>query len=71
ERLVERAREEEGLIVWPNVGHADGTRGDLLIVAPPLAVTPEEVAEIGARLRRALAAMPAMPLAGTEEAPGP
>jgi len=46
------------LIVWPNVGHADGTRGDLVIVAPPFAVTPEEVAEIGARLRRALAATP-------------
>jgi adenosylmethionine-8-amino-7-oxononanoate aminotransferase len=71
ERLVERAREEEGLIVWPNVGHADGTRGDLLIVAPPLAVTPEEVAEIGARLRRALAATPMAAGAGTNETPGP
>jgi adenosylmethionine-8-amino-7-oxononanoate aminotransferase len=69
EKLVECAREQEGLIVWPNVGHADGTRGDLVIVAPPLAVTPEEVAEIGARLRRALAATPMA--AGTEEAPRP
>jgi adenosylmethionine-8-amino-7-oxononanoate aminotransferase len=53
ERLVDSAR-EEGLLVWPNVGHADGTRGDLIIVAPPLSVSREEVAEIGARLRRAL-----------------
>jgi adenosylmethionine-8-amino-7-oxononanoate aminotransferase len=57
ERLVDNAR-QEGLLVWPNVGHADGTRGDLILVAPPLVVTREEVAEIGARLRRALVATP-------------
>ncbi|MBV8201789.1 MAG: aminotransferase class III-fold pyridoxal phosphate-dependent enzyme, partial [Acidobacteria bacterium] len=57
ERLVDNAR-GQGLLVWPNVGHADGTRGDLVIVAPPLVVTREEVAEIAARLRRALAATP-------------
>jgi adenosylmethionine-8-amino-7-oxononanoate aminotransferase len=61
ERLVERAREQEGLILWPSVGHVDGTRGDLVMVAPPLVVTAEEVAEIGARLRRALAATPMEP----------
>src|SRR5262249_34908610 len=57
ERLVESAR-AEGLLVWPNVGHVDGESGDLIVVAPPLAVTAPAAAEIGARLRRALAATP-------------
>jgi len=65
ERLVESAR-DEALVVWPNVGHVDGTRGDLVMVAPPLTVTSEEVAEIGARLRRALAATPMMPPGAAE-----
>jgi adenosylmethionine-8-amino-7-oxononanoate aminotransferase len=60
ERLVDNAR-EEGLILWPNAGHVDGTRGDLVMVAPPFIVTAEEIAEIGARLRRALAATPMAP----------
>jgi adenosylmethionine-8-amino-7-oxononanoate aminotransferase len=57
ERLVESAR-AEGLIVWPNAGHVDGERGDLVMVAPPLVVSRDEIAEIGARLGRALAATP-------------
>ncbi len=61
ERLTERAFQEEGLILWPNVGHVDGTRGDLVMIAPPLAITEEEIAELGARLRRALAATTPMP----------
>jgi adenosylmethionine-8-amino-7-oxononanoate aminotransferase len=60
ERLVESAREQR-LILWPNVGHVDGEAGDLVMLAPPLVVTPAEIAEIGARLRRALAATPMMP----------
>jgi adenosylmethionine-8-amino-7-oxononanoate aminotransferase len=72
ERLVESAR-REGLILWPNVGHVDGDRGDLVMVAPPLVITLAEVAELGARLRRALAATPMSPpgagQAGPAEAP--
>src|SRR5207302_1284322 len=29
------AAQQTGLVVWPNVGHADGTNGDLVMVAPP------------------------------------
>jgi len=32
------------------VGHVDGERGDLVLVAPPLVVGEDDLAEIGARL---------------------
>jgi adenosylmethionine-8-amino-7-oxononanoate aminotransferase len=53
ERVTERAM-AEGLIVWPNVGHVDGTNGDLILVAPPFVVSEGEIDEIAARLARAL-----------------
>jgi adenosylmethionine-8-amino-7-oxononanoate aminotransferase len=43
-----------GLVVWPNVGHADGTRGDLVMVAPPFIVTEDEIDLIVDRLATAL-----------------
>ncbi len=52
ERFAERAF-ERGLVVWPSVGHVDGTRGDLVMLAPPLTVSEEEIATI-ARLCRAV-----------------
>ena len=42
ERLAERAL-ENGLILWPNVGHVDGVRGDLVMVAPPFIITEEQI----------------------------
>ena len=53
ERLVDAAM-TEGLIVWPNTGHADGTNGDLVTLAPPFVVTEDELDEI---IRRLLAAL--------------
>jgi adenosylmethionine-8-amino-7-oxononanoate aminotransferase len=40
--------------VWPNVGHADGTSGDLAMVAPPFIVTEEEVDEMVQRFTTAV-----------------
>lgn len=57
ERLAERVVEAamaEGLIVWPNTGHAGGTDGDLVTLAPPYVITGEELDELVARLARAL-----------------
>jgi adenosylmethionine-8-amino-7-oxononanoate aminotransferase len=45
---------DEGLVVWPNVGHADGTDGDLIMLAPPFTISEPEVDEIVLRLGRAL-----------------
>ncbi len=56
-RVTERVTDAafaNGLILWPNVGHVDGERGDLVLVAPALTVTEEEVAEIGRRLAATL-----------------
>jgi adenosylmethionine-8-amino-7-oxononanoate aminotransferase len=47
---------EAGLIVWPNVGHANGVDGDLVMLAPPFVVTEEEIDEIVARFAGALEA---------------
>jgi adenosylmethionine-8-amino-7-oxononanoate aminotransferase len=48
---------EKGLVIWPNIGHADGTNGDLVMVAPPFIVTSKEIALIEERLGSALAEM--------------
>ena len=56
-RVAERltaASLEAGLVVWPNVGHADGKCGDLVMVAPPFIVTEEEIDMIVDRLETAL-----------------
>ena len=53
ERFTRNAQ-DEGLIVWPNVGHADGTNGDLVMLAPPFVITEAEIGEIVTRFVRAL-----------------
>src|SRR2546422_4182320 len=50
------AAQDAGLVVWPNVGHADGVNGDLVMVAPPFIVTEQEIDEIVQRLTVALEA---------------
>ena len=51
-----RAALDAGLVIWPNVGHADGTNGDLILLAPPFIVSDDELDQIVTRLRRAIAA---------------
>lgn len=48
-----RAAQEAGLIVWPNVGQANGHDGDLVMLAPPFIITEEEIDEIVERFLRA------------------
>ena len=45
---------DAGMMVWPNVGHADGERGDLVMLAPPYVITEEEIREIVRRFETAL-----------------
>ncbi len=45
---------EAGITVWPNVGHADGVNGDLVLVAPPFIITEAEIDEAVTLLARAL-----------------
>lgn len=48
-RVAERfaaAALDAGLVVWPNVGQADGVNGDLAMLAPPFVVTEEQVDEL-------------------------
>jgi len=47
---------ERGLVLWPNVGHADGHDGDLVMIAPPFTLTAAELDELCDRLRDSLAA---------------
>jgi adenosylmethionine-8-amino-7-oxononanoate aminotransferase len=46
---------EAGLVVWPNVGHANGTDGDLVMLAPPFVIEHAEIEEIVARFGEAMA----------------
>ena len=43
-----------GLVVWPNVGHVDGTNGDLVMLAPPFTITAAEIDELVTRFGVAL-----------------
>ena len=49
-----RAAQRAGLIVWPNVGQADGTNGDLAMLAPPFVITEGEIDELVRRFEVAL-----------------
>jgi adenosylmethionine-8-amino-7-oxononanoate aminotransferase len=49
-----RAAQDAGLVVWPNVGHADGVRGDLVMIAPPFVITEPEIEELVSRFESAL-----------------
>jgi adenosylmethionine-8-amino-7-oxononanoate aminotransferase len=52
ERFADAAL-EEGLMVWPNVGQANGTDGDLALLAPAFVITEEEIDELVRRFARA------------------
>lgn len=49
EKFISRAQ-ENGLVLWPNVGHADGLNGDLVLLAPPFVVTEENISQITNKL---------------------
>jgi adenosylmethionine-8-amino-7-oxononanoate aminotransferase len=53
ETLTRVALDHE-LVVWPNVGHANGTDGDLVMLAPPYTVSEEEIGQIVDRLGTAI-----------------
>jgi adenosylmethionine-8-amino-7-oxononanoate aminotransferase len=57
ERVAERVAEKalaNGLVVWPNVGHLEGGDGDILMIAPPLVITTEQIDELVDLLERSL-----------------
>ncbi|WP_221089805.1 aminotransferase family protein [Deinococcus aquaedulcis] len=53
ERVAAAAR-EEGLLTYPGSGAVDGTRGDHLLLGPPLSITPDEAELLLGALDRAL-----------------
>jgi adenosylmethionine-8-amino-7-oxononanoate aminotransferase len=53
ERLTEAAL-DAGLTVFPNAGSADGTNGDLVMLAPPFVVSEEQIGEMVSALRTAI-----------------
>ena len=53
ERLVEAAQ-ELGLVLWSNIGHADGESGDLVTLAPAFVITEEQIIELVRVLREAI-----------------
>ncbi len=45
---------ENGLVLYPGTGCATGTEGDLVMVAPPLVITEEQIEEVVTTLDRSL-----------------
>jgi adenosylmethionine-8-amino-7-oxononanoate aminotransferase len=56
ERVTEAAL-EAGLVVWPNTGHANGTDGDQVMLAPPFIIEEPQIDEAVASLRSAIASV--------------
>jgi adenosylmethionine-8-amino-7-oxononanoate aminotransferase len=52
--MFTQAALDAGLVVWPNVGHADGRNGDLVMLAPPFVVTEDQIDQIVELLTRVL-----------------
>jgi len=48
---------DRGLVLWPNIGHADGTNGDLVMVAPPFVIQEDEITLIREKVESTLADM--------------
>jgi adenosylmethionine-8-amino-7-oxononanoate aminotransferase len=53
ETLVQCAK-DRALVLWANVGHADGHNGDLVMVAPPFTIEPAQVDELTHLLRASI-----------------
>lgn len=53
ETFVEIAQ-QRGLVVWPNVGHADGENGDLVMIAPPFIISEVEINQLVSLFKTAL-----------------
>jgi len=47
----------KGLVLWPNIGHADGANGDLVMVAPPFVIQENEISEMLEKIESTLAEM--------------
>ena len=45
---------EEGIVVWPNIGQADGINGDLILLAPPFIIKEDEILKIVNVLKKIL-----------------
>lgn len=48
---------DRGLVLWANIGHADGLNGDLILLAPPFTIGPREIKRIVETLGQLLAEM--------------
>jgi adenosylmethionine-8-amino-7-oxononanoate aminotransferase len=44
----------EGIVTWPNVGQANGTDGDLIMIGPPLVIDEAQVDELASALARVI-----------------
>jgi adenosylmethionine-8-amino-7-oxononanoate aminotransferase len=44
----------QGLVVWPNSGHLEDGTGDLVMLAPPFVIEPEQISELVTTLARAI-----------------
>lgn len=56
EKLLSRAM-EKGLVLWSNVGQADGKDGDLILLAPPYIISEKEISLIHKKLEVILSGM--------------
>jgi adenosylmethionine-8-amino-7-oxononanoate aminotransferase len=46
--------QEQGLILWPNYGQADGVNGDLALLGPALTITASQALELVALLKHSI-----------------
>ncbi|ABD55245.1 aspartate aminotransferase family protein [Jannaschia sp. CCS1] len=51
---IKAAAMEEGLMIYPGSGTADGMRGDHILIAPPFIISDDQIDELTQKLSRAL-----------------
>jgi adenosylmethionine-8-amino-7-oxononanoate aminotransferase len=57
DKVAVRVREaglRNGVVLYPGTGMADGRRGDIISLYPPLTVTLDDIADMGERIRATL-----------------
>lgn len=57
DRVTERvlaAAKDDGLLLYPSTGCADGTNGDAILIGPPFVITPAELDELIEKTARAI-----------------
>lgn len=56
-KMLQREALKQGLVVYPCAGSVEGVAGDMILIAPPLVITEEELGELSKLVRESVRAL--------------